>query len=573
VTDRRVAVLLALALGLTPRPASAQWTDLRVPPRPAADSAAVAQGGVIYQARCASCHGEKGDGQGPVARYLWPRPRDLTAASYLLRSTASGELPTDEDLFRTITLGMQGTSMPAWEATLSVAQRWQVVFYIKTFAADLFDNPAFDPYQRLVSAARPAGAGRASLSAGRQAYEQAECAECHGALGRGDGGKGADLRDDRDMPSRPADMQLQWKYKGGRTVQDFYLRLTTGLDGTPMPSYAKTLTDEQRWALASYSLSLPDNSARERAATVLVARAATGPLPTTPDDPAWESAEEFAIPLTGQATFPPRWQIPSVTDLAVRALYNDGEVALYLAWDDPVPDTLGVDSALAAAEGWRAGDTYPVIFPDSGRTRIRFEDAAEVMIPARMGDDAALPHFVYGDPANPVDLWRWRAVRGGGVPAGAPLRWFRAAGGERPPEPRETGEPPLTPEARWQDGRWTVVIRRPLQEEASDAALALGRLVPIAFHVWDGSNGETGLRMALSSWYFLRLGAAVPTRAFLAVPLVILLVLVAEWSLVRWIRRRSAGGELAPYGIDPLPGAGPHHDWLSALPEERIPRP
>src|SRR5687768_16915035 len=107
-------LLFTVVAALTPIPMHAQWLDLRVPQRPAVDSAAVAQGREIYQARCASCHGEKGDGQGPVARYLWPRPRDLTAASYLLRTTASGELPTDEDLFRTITLGMSGTAMPAW---------------------------------------------------------------------------------------------------------------------------------------------------------------------------------------------------------------------------------------------------------------------------------------------------------------------------------------------------------------------------------------------------------------------------------------------------------------------------
>jgi hypothetical protein len=150
-----------------------------------------------------------------------------------------------------------------------------------------------------------------------------------------------------------------------------------------MPSYAKTLTDEQRWALARYSLSLPDHSARERAATVLVARAAAGPLPAAPDDPAWEGAQGFIIPLTGQATFRPRWQVPSVTDLAVRALYRDGEMALHLTWDDPVPDTLAADSALAAAAGWNAVDGFPEVFPDSGRTRPRFPDGAEVMVPDR----------------------------------------------------------------------------------------------------------------------------------------------------------------------------------------------
>ncbi len=545
MSGRGVGLLLAMVVGgavVGPVPARAQWLELKVPGRPKVDSAAVARGRAIYQARCSFCHGEKGDGQGPVAPYLWPRPRDLSAASYLLRTTASGELPTDEDLFRTITLGMAGTAMPAWGGALSVGQRWEVVFYIKTFAADLFDNPALDPYRHQVPVGKtPSRSGVYSIASGRQVYEQAKCAECHGVEGRGDGGKGADLRDDRGFPSRPADMHLKWKFKGGPTVRDFYLRLTTGLDGTPMPSYAKTLTDEQRWALAHYSLSLVDNSALERApTTVLAAQAASGPLPTDPDDPAWGTAAEFIVPLTGQATFPPRWQVPSVTDLAVRALYSDQEVALQLAWDDAVPDTIPTDSTLAATEGWRPADSYPAIFADSGRKRVRFEDAAEVMVPAQIGEGVALPHFVYGDLADPVDLWRWQAASGG-LTHPAPALELRAAGADRPPEPRAAGAQHLTGQARWKDGRWRVVLRRPLQtDSAGEAQMASGQLVPVAFHVWDGSNGETGLRMALSSWYFLRLGASVPTRAYWEVLLAIMVTAFAEGWLVRWVRSHTA---------------------------------
>jgi hypothetical protein len=71
--------------------------------------------------------------------------------------------------------------------------------------------------------------------------------------------------------------------------------------------------------------------------------------------------------------------------------------------------------------------------------------------------------------------------------------------------------------------------------------------------------------MALSSWYFVRLGAAVPSSTYFAVPLVVLLALAAEWSLVRWIRRRSARGELAPYGIAPMPDPNTPDDWLTPL--------
>src|ERR1051326_2490268 len=102
--------VLALVTGV-PAWAQGQWLELRVPGRPGAEPAAVESGRAIYQNRCSSCQGEKGGGDGPVALYLWPRPRDLSTASYMLRTTASGELPTDEDLFRSITLGMAGTAM------------------------------------------------------------------------------------------------------------------------------------------------------------------------------------------------------------------------------------------------------------------------------------------------------------------------------------------------------------------------------------------------------------------------------------------------------------------------------
>ncbi|MBI4501694.1 MAG: c-type cytochrome [Gemmatimonadetes bacterium] len=540
-------------LGLSPT--RAQWLELRVPARPKVDSAAVARGKVIYQDKCASCHGDQGDGNGPVAPYLWPRPRDLTAASYMLRTTASGELPTDEDLFRTITLGMMGTGMPAWGQALSVEQRWQVIFYIKTFAADLFDNPAMDPYQHMVKRAKaPRGSKSEMIAEGRKWYEKAKCAECHGASGRGDGGKGADLRDDRGYPSRPLDMYLKWKFKGGQTVEDFYTRLTTGLDGTPMPSYAKDLTDDQRWQLAHYSMSLPDLSAQERTTpTVLEARPGGNPLPSNADDPAWETAAEFLLPLTGQATFRPRWQIPSVTDLSVRALFNDRELALRLSWDDTRPDTLPGDSAQAAADGWRSDSMFPVIFADSGRVRNRYPDAAETMLPAKLGQAGPLPHFVYGSPSDPVDLWRWSAEHGA-------VSHLRATGADGPPKTQDSVEQHVHDASQWKDGRWTVVIRVPLGSEAAadghthDAGVVYsetGQFIPVAFHVWDGGNSETGLRMALSSWYYVKVGPPASPVRYLLVLLALGGAIVAEYGMVRWTRKRGARGELVEYGVRP----------------------
>ena len=80
-------------------------------------------GKVVYVKWCAGCHGDQGDGKGEAANYMLPRPRDFTGAIYKIRTTASGQLPTDADLMRAIDEGLPGTAMPAWKARLSESQR------------------------------------------------------------------------------------------------------------------------------------------------------------------------------------------------------------------------------------------------------------------------------------------------------------------------------------------------------------------------------------------------------------------------------------------------------------------
>src|SRR5438874_556639 len=93
-----------------------------------------AKGGAIYIRNCVHCHGEKGDGKGPSAELLLPKPRDFTKGLYKIRSTAN-KTPTDRDLFRIITEGMPGTSMPAW-AVLPEKDRHNLVAYLKSFAPE-----------------------------------------------------------------------------------------------------------------------------------------------------------------------------------------------------------------------------------------------------------------------------------------------------------------------------------------------------------------------------------------------------------------------------------------------------
>jgi len=90
----------------------------------AADPAA---GKKLYQRWCTQCHGDEGKGDGPAAEFVYPRPRDFTLALFKVRSTPSGQLPTDHDLFKVISEGLPGTSMPAWNKYLSENERWRKV--------------------------------------------------------------------------------------------------------------------------------------------------------------------------------------------------------------------------------------------------------------------------------------------------------------------------------------------------------------------------------------------------------------------------------------------------------------
>ncbi|HUJ70936.1 MAG TPA: cytochrome c, partial [Verrucomicrobiae bacterium] len=86
-----------------------------------------------YRRYCAGCHGELGDGNGENAVWLDPKPRDFTMAIFKCRSTVTGTLPTDEDLFNTIGRGLTNSNMPIWN-TFTRQQRADLVAYIKTFS-------------------------------------------------------------------------------------------------------------------------------------------------------------------------------------------------------------------------------------------------------------------------------------------------------------------------------------------------------------------------------------------------------------------------------------------------------
>jgi cytochrome c oxidase cbb3-type subunit I/II len=221
----------------------------------------IAYGSQVYQRRCLGCHGVSGDGNGPAATFIYRhRPRNFQLAVFKFRLTKE-PLPTDGDLLRTITRGIRGTAMPPWY-DLPLTDRLAVIQYIKhVLAADRSDPAkpylffAEEPPGPPLYIPRPPSPSQQILARGKDVWQQAKCWECHGNTGKGDGEKAPGLKDDPGFPIPPADL-TSGQFKSGPAVEDIFRTMTTGLSGTPMPSYRDSLPEEDRWALAYYVLSL-----------------------------------------------------------------------------------------------------------------------------------------------------------------------------------------------------------------------------------------------------------------------------------------------------------------------------
>jgi cytochrome c oxidase cbb3-type subunit 2 len=272
-------LLLAFALACKPAPTAPESAPAPAAATGAAAATASKAGGraltdadaragkATYLRECSACHGERGDGNGPAAAFLDPRPRDFTKRMFKLRTTASGQPPATADVLKVLANGIPGSAMPAFNF-LSPDERRQVAAYVLD-RADFLDGPEPKPIE---AGAAPA-ATAASVARGKQIYEAQGCGACHGALGRGDGASAAQLRDDDGRPIAVRDF-TGGVYRGGGAREDLWYRFVTGMDGTPMPSFADSVKGEDRWALVDYvkSLQTPPKAAPTPADPIAAAR-------------------------------------------------------------------------------------------------------------------------------------------------------------------------------------------------------------------------------------------------------------------------------------------------------------
>lgn len=205
--------------------------------------------------------------QGHRRRLMDIKPRDFVAAKYRLVSTWE-RLPTDEDLFNTITRGLPGTAMPSWKH-LSERQRWGLVYYVKSFATTPISvrpqqPPAPDGSggEGIVTVPPEPVYDAAAEKRARELYNDG-CASCHGPTGKGDGVQ--EQKDEDGLPTHPRDL-TEAVFKGSPDPESLYRRIITGMPGTPMPMSDWAL-GKDAWDLVHYVLSLSTPAQRE-AATV-----------------------------------------------------------------------------------------------------------------------------------------------------------------------------------------------------------------------------------------------------------------------------------------------------------------
>jgi mono/diheme cytochrome c family protein len=538
-----VALLFALMWAYPIAPAE---TRLRAQGPDIGTDAQREQGKTLYLKYCVQCHGEKGDGNGYATQHLYPRPRDFTTGKFKVRTTPNGTLPTHDDLVRIIRVGMPYTSMPAWP-TLSDQDVSNLAYYVKTFSAD-FSNAELVPKPMELPSA-PASTPE-TIELGKKLYVDNGCVKCHGNNGRGDGPSASTLVDDYGYPIRAANLAQRWTFRGGPSREDIFRTMTTGLNGTPMPSFADALPPEQRWAITDYIASLSGEAPGYT--NLVVAKYVLDPIDLAKGAASFEPAPVARFPIVGQIMEPGRQFNPPASSVMVQAIYDGESIAFLVRWHDMGPDkgkndpTLPVPLEEETVRGAAGSSPSGSVFGDQEVAQppaaadpfaetaaatappSEFSDAVSIQIPTATPTSARKPYFIFGDATNSVDLWFFDLARS------EPLQF--TGRGSAAIEPNDTGD--LTGAANYSDGEWSVIFKRPLRASAG-APLVPGEFLPIALSVWDGFSRDRGNRRGLTAWYSIYVEPQVVPSAIGPMVRTALIILVIELAVIGWVRWRN----------------------------------
>ena len=251
----------------------------------------LALGAEVYRRNCQQCHGVTGDGAGPAAEFLVPRPRDYRRGVFKFTSTPYGYKPRPEDLRRTIERGIVGTSMPSFsrlpkkdldavvQYVLALTRRGELERLLAAYAeseGELDEDTTEslvesileqwgDARENVVEAeVRMPEITPDTIAAGAEIFQKRECFKCHGNDGRGGLAGGIEVGNDVWGHKDPAADLTSGMLHGGQTPLDIYRRISSGINGTPMPAFRDSFADDPEaiWNLTHYVLSLADQRRR-----------------------------------------------------------------------------------------------------------------------------------------------------------------------------------------------------------------------------------------------------------------------------------------------------------------------
>jgi cytochrome c oxidase cbb3-type subunit 2 len=192
---------------------------------------------------------------------VFPRPRTFSAGMFKIKSTPGMALPTDEDLFNTVTRGMPGSSIPSF-TYLTEKERRDAVQYVKFLTA--FTDASGKRLNRFEEAKKDDQLAKPievppeppvtvqSLAEGARLFSKLNCVLCHGETGAGAGPNAPSLKDTQGLYLPPRDFN-SGAFRGGHTGRDLFTRISVGLAGTSMVDFDnKVMTDQQRWSVVHF---------------------------------------------------------------------------------------------------------------------------------------------------------------------------------------------------------------------------------------------------------------------------------------------------------------------------------
>ncbi len=458
------------------------------------------RGKEVYKVKCAYCHGEEGKGDGVSAPFSSPRPRNLTKGHIKFRTTHFGKIPTDEDLYKALTRGLKGTTMPSWKHLGDVDIK-SLILYLKSLSKKFKKFVDRKKTHKIVSVPTPPPFDLESTKRGRELFIK-NCSGCHGFLGRSDGESTKKIVNIASDAIRPRNLTKSWTFRRGHSRKDLFLTIRTGLSTTAMPRFSDRVhSDQMIWDIVNYISTLSPASEPKTPKEIKAVKL-ENELPLNPEDPQWKSISGYYIPLGGQIIDSEKAYFTTVDSLRVQAAYNDTELAIKLIWDDPTFDPIlkknskVVESPAPPLPAHLQVDSEEAP-PEEEPQPQEIPDALALQFPVSSKENANLPYFLNGDESNPVTLWKWtsqtpeaKKLIGKGLES---LSIF------------DKNNQTIQTQVTFQYGQYQLVMKRKLTTDTpnEETQFENGKPIPVAFNIWDGNEGETGTKKSISSWYLL----------------------------------------------------------------------